>query len=127
MSEASEKDKAEARRNSAYRVAVMANDTILGKGTFEALSANNEALGRNMIKTDLGIFNEPSSLMLGDDLDAQTRDRLISNSREDIAATFAHAKDAFKMAYQTRAIARRTALLTWVILIINLTILLVLL
>jgi len=122
-----EEEKAEEAAQKAYLVAVNFNNELYGKDKLGAEKANNNALGNNMLKTDLGLFNEPSSLMFGDSLDNRTRDRLISNSRQDIAAACGHAESAFEAAYQARAIARRTALLAWVILTVNLVVLLVVL
>ena len=109
----------EEKGQAAYNLAASINDTIHGKGTFEAEAHNNDSLGRNILKTDLGDFGPETNYAL----DEETRDRLIAHSRQDIAAAHGHARAAFKAAYGARVLARRTALLSCVILLINLIIL----
>jgi len=101
----------------AYNVAVNLNKATYGNDALGLEIANNDALGNNMLKEDLGIYKNPSSLMFGDDLDKKTRDQLISNTRQDVAAAFAHAKSAFRSAYASKEDARRTKnLAKWLIL-----------
>ena len=105
--------------DNAYRVHVDVNNEVLGKGSLAAEIANNNALGRVTLKDDLGTYGGLAPLRLADDLDEQTRDRLISNTREDVAATFAHALSAFKAAHEAREIAKRTRRLSrWILFLV---------
>lgn len=100
----------------AYDVGVAANKLVFGKDMLGLEVANNNLLGSNVLKTDLGLFNQPSSLMFADDLDDRTRDRLISHTREDVAAAYAHAKSAFQAAYAAKEDARRIRrLVKWLV------------
>jgi hypothetical protein len=101
----------------AYNAVVKLNKELYGKDALGLALANNNFLGNNILKEDLGVYKEPSSLMFGDDLDERTRDRLISNTRQDVASTFAHAQSAFQAAYAAKEDARRTKhLARWLIL-----------
>ena len=100
----------------AYEAAVAFHNELHGKGTLAAEIAKNNALGNVMLKDDLGIYGGIETLRLADDLDEQTRDRLISHTREDVASTFAHALSAFKAAHEAKEIAKRTRRLSWWIL-----------
>ena len=124
MDDLSQEQKADKAALEAYRAASILHEELYGKGTFAAQAENNNALGRHSLQRDLGLFNEPSSLMFGDSLDNTTRDRLISNTRQDVAVIYNHARDAFEAAFQARAIARKTAFVTLAIFCINLLILL---
>lgn len=100
----------------AYERAVAFHNGVLGKGTLAAEIANNNALGNVTLKDDLGTYGGIETLRLADDLDEQTRDRLISHTRQDVASTFAHALSAFKAAHEAKEIAKRTRRLSWWIL-----------
>lgn len=100
----------------AYRGSVILHNELYGKGSLAAEIANNNALGNVTLKDDLGTYGEIATLRLADDLDEQTRDRLISHTREDAASTFAHALSAFKAAHEAKEIAKRTRRLSWLIL-----------
>ncbi len=100
----------------AYRSHVAANNALYGSGSLEAQIANNNALGNVTLKDDLGTYGEIETLRFADDLDEQTRDRLISHTRQDVASTFAHALSAFKTAHEAREIAKRTRRLSrWIL------------
>lgn len=92
----------------AYDAGVAANKAVFGKDMLGLEVANNNLLGSNMLKEDLGLYEQPSSLMLADDLDERTRNRLISHTREDVAAALAHARSAFQTAYAAKEDAHRT-------------------
>ena len=92
----------------AYNAGVKLNKAVHGKDALGLEVANNYLLGNNMLKEDLGLYQQPSSLMSADDLDDRTRDRLISHTRQDVAAALAHAQSAFKAAYAAKEDARRT-------------------
>lgn len=100
----------------AYRAAVATNNELHGNASLAAEIANNNALGNVTLKDDLGAYRGIEILRLADDLDEQTRDRLISHTRQDVASTFAHALSAFKAAHEAREIAKRTRRLSWWIL-----------
>lgn len=100
----------------AYEVAVALHNEVHGKGTLAAEIANNNVLGNVTLKDDLGTYGGIETLRLADDLDEQTRDRLISHTRQDVASTFAHALSAFKAAHEAKEIAKRTRRLSWWIL-----------
>jgi len=100
----------------AYQVAVDLHNEVHGKGSLAAEIANNNALGNVTLKDDLGTYGGMETLRLADDLDEQTRDRLISHTRQDVASTFAHALSAFKAAHEAKEIAKRTRRLSWWIL-----------
>ncbi len=101
---------------SAYSAAVELNKAAYGKDVLGAEIANNNFLGNNMLKEDLGIYRQPSSLMSADDLDDRTRDRLISYTRQDVASALGHAQSAFRAAYAAKEDARRTKRLArWLI------------
>ena len=102
----------------AYRVAVAIHNEMHGKGSLAAQIANNNALGDVTLKDDLGTYGGIEALRFADDLDEQTRDRLISHTRQDAASTFAHALSAFKAAHEAKEIAKRTRRLSWWILFI---------
>lgn len=110
MSEASDEG------DKAYEVAVALHNEVHGKGTLAAEIANNNVLGNVTLKDDLGTYGGIETLRLADDLDEQTRDRLISHTRQDVASTFAHALSAFKAAHEAKEIAKRTRRLSWWIL-----------
>lgn len=97
----------------AYEVAVALHNEVHGKGTLAAEIANNNALGNVTLKDDIGTYGGIETLRLADDLDEQTRDRLISHTRQDVASTFAHALSAFKAAHEAKEIAKRTRRLSW--------------
>ncbi|KID12276.1 hypothetical protein P279_29440, partial [Rhodobacteraceae bacterium PD-2] len=78
----------------AYQIAVALRNEVHGKGSLAAEIANNNALGNGTLKDDLGTYGGIEALRLADDLDEQTRDRLISHTRQDVASTFAHALSA---------------------------------
>lgn len=100
----------------AYQAAVALHNEVHGKGTLAAEIANNNFLGNVTLKDDLGTYGGIETLRLADDLDEQTRDRLISHTRQDVASTFAHALSAFKAAHEAKEIAKRTRRLSWWIL-----------
>lgn len=100
----------------AYQAAVALHNEVHGKGTLAAEIANNNSLGNVTLKDDLGTYGGIETLRLADDLDEQTRDRLISHTRQDVASTFAHALSAFKAAHEAKEIAKRTRRLSWWIL-----------
>lgn len=100
----------------AYRAAVTINNELHGHASLAAEIANNNALGNVTLKDDLGTYERMETLRLADDLDEQTRDRLISHTRQDVASTFAHALSAFKAAHEAKEIAKRTRRLSWWIL-----------
>lgn len=106
----------------AYHGAVLANELMHGKGSLEAEIANNNSLGRITLKDDLGTYDRQGigNLRFADDLDERTRDRLISHTREDVAATFAHALSAFKAAHEAREIAKTTRRITLAVLVLML-------
>ena len=91
----------------AYRIHVMANNEVYGKGSLAAELANNNALGRIALQEELGVFNGIESLKYADDLDQPTRDKLISHTREDAAAAYAHARSALITAHETMKLVRR--------------------
>ncbi len=100
----------------AYQVAVALHNELHGKGSLAAEIANNNALGNVTLKDDLGTYGGIETLRLADDLDEQTRDRLISHTRQDVASTFAHALSAFKAAHEAKEIAKRTRRLSrWIL------------
>lgn len=100
----------------AYQSAVIFNNVMHGKGLLAAEIANNNALGNVTLKDDLGTYGGIETLRLADDLDEQTRDRLISHTRQDVASTFAHALSAFKAAHEAKEIAKRTRRLSrWIL------------
>ncbi|WP_323786413.1 hypothetical protein [Thalassovita sp.] len=100
----------------AYRMTVSINNEIYGKNTLAAEIANNNALGNNILKDDLGTYEETNIPRLANDLDWQTRDQLISHTRQDVASTFAHALSAFKAAHEAREIAGKTRRLArWIL------------
>lgn len=104
-----------------YRLTASLNNEAYGKNTFAADVANNEALGNNVLKEELGVYEDGGVPLLADDLDQRTRDRLISHTRQDVASTFAHAKSAFKAAHEAREISlstRRLARLSLFLLIV---------
>lgn len=103
----------------AYQVAVALNNEIHGKGSLEAEIANNNALGNVALKDDLGTYGGIEALRFADDLDEQTRDRLISHTRQDVASAFAHALSAFKAAHEAKEIAKRTRRLSrWILFLV---------
>jgi hypothetical protein len=103
----------------AYQVAVTLHNEVHGKGSLAAEIANNNALGNVTLKDDLGTYGGIATLRLADDLDEQTRDRLISHTRQDVAATFAHAVSAFKAAHEAKEIAKRTRRLSrWILFLV---------
>lgn len=103
----------------AYRAAVALHNEVYGKGSLAAEVANNNALGNVTLKDDLGTYGGIETLRLADDLDAQTRDRLISHTRQDVASTFAHALSAFKAAHEAKEIAKRTRRLSrWILFLV---------
>jgi hypothetical protein len=102
-----------------YQRAVNRNNVLFGKGSLEAEIANNNALGNVTLKDDLGTYGGIETLRLADDLDEQTRDRLISHTRQDVASTFAHALSAFKAAHEAKEIAKRTRRLSrWILFLV---------
>lgn len=103
----------------AYQAAVALHNELHGKGSLAAEIANNNALGNVTLKDDLGTYGEIETLRLADDLDEQTRDRLISHTRQDVASTFAHALSAFKAAHEAKEIAKRTRRLSrWILFLV---------
>jgi hypothetical protein len=88
MDDISQEQKIDKAALEAYRAVSILHEELYGKGTFAAQAENNNALGRHSLQRDLGLFNEPSSLMFGDSLDNTTRDRLISNTRQDVAVIY---------------------------------------
>jgi len=103
----------------AYEVAVALHNEVHGKGSLAAEIANNNALGDVTLKDDLGTYGGIETLRLADDLDEQTRDRLISHTRQDVASTFAHALSAFKAAHEAKEIAKRTRRLSrWILFLV---------
>lgn len=103
----------------AYEGAVALHNEVHGKGTLAAEIANNNALGNVTLKDDLGTYGGRETLRLADDLDEQTRDRLISHTRQDVASTFAHALSAFKAAHEAKEIAKRTRRLSrWILFLV---------
>lgn len=105
--------------DNAYQIAVALHNEVHGKGSLAAEIANNNALGNVMLKDDLGTYGGIATLRLADDLDEQTRDRLISHTRQDVASTFAHALSAFKAAHEAKEIAKRTRRLAkWILFLV---------
>ena len=105
--------------DNAYQIAVTLHNEVHGKGSLAAEIANNNALGNVMLKDDLGTYGGIEALRLADDLDEQTRDRLISHTRQDVASTFAHALSAFKAAHEAKEIAKRTRRLAkWILFLV---------
>lgn len=103
----------------AYQAAVALHNELHGKGSLAAEIANNNALGNVTLKDDLGTYGGIETLRLADDLDEQTRDRLISHTRQDVASTFAHALSAFKAAHEAKEIATRTRRLSrWILFLV---------
>jgi hypothetical protein len=103
----------------AYQMAVALHNEVHGKGSLAAEIANNNALGNVMLKDDLGTYGGIETLRFADDLDEQTRDRLISHTRQDVASTFAHALSAFKAAHEAKEIAKRTRRLSrWILFLV---------
>lgn len=103
----------------AYQAAVALHNELHGKGSLAAEIANNNALGNVTLKDDLGTYGGIETLRLADDLDEQTRDRLISHTRQDVASTFAHALSAFKAAHEAKEIAKRTRRLSrWILFLV---------
>lgn len=103
----------------AYELAVKANNQVYGEGSLDADIANNNALGRITLRDDLGTYGGIAALRLDDDLDEQTRDRLISHTRQDVASTFAHAVSAFTAAHEAKEIAKRTRRLArWILFLV---------
>ena len=103
----------------AYQAAVALHNEVHGKGSLAAEIANNNALGNVTLKDDLGTYGGIETLRLADDLDEQTRDRLISHTRQDVASTFAHALSAFKAAHEAKEIAKRTRRLSrWILFLV---------
>lgn len=103
----------------AYQTAVALHNELHGKGSLAAEIANNNALGNVTLKDDLGTYGGIETLRLADDLDEQTRDRLISHTRQDVASTFAHALSAFKAAHEAKEIAKRTRRLSrWILFLV---------
>ena len=103
----------------AYQVAAALHNGVHGKGSLAAEIANNNALGNVMLKDDLGTYGGIETLRLADDLDEQTRDRLISHTRQDVASTFAHALSAFKAAHEAKEIAKHTRRLSrWILFLV---------
>lgn len=103
----------------AYSTVVALNNQFLGKGSLEAEIANNNALGNITLKDDLGTYGEIGNLVFAHALDEQTRDLLISHTREDVASTFAHALSAFKAAHEAKEIAKRTRRLSrWILFVV---------
>lgn len=103
----------------AYQGAVALNNEVYGKGSLAAEIANNNALGNVTLKDDLGTYSGIETLRLGYDLDEQTRDRLISHIRQDVASTFAHAVSAFTAAHEAKEIAKRTRRLSrWILFLV---------
>jgi hypothetical protein len=105
--------------DNAYQIAVALHNEVHGKGSLAAEIANNNALGNVMLKDDLGTYGGIEALRLADDLDEQTRDRLISHTRQDVASTFAHALSALKAAHEAKEIAKRTRRLAkWILFLV---------
>lgn len=105
--------------DNAYQIAVALHNEVHGKGSLAAEIANNNALGNVTLKDDLGTHGGIEALRLADDLDEQTRDRLISHTRQDVASTFAHALSAFKAAHEAKEIAKRTRRLAkWILFLV---------
>lgn len=105
--------------DNAYQVAIALHNKVHGKGSLAAEIANNNDLGNVTLKDELGTYGGLENLRLADDLDEQTRDRLISHTRQDVASTFAHALSAFKAAHEAKEIAKRTRRLSrWIIFLV---------
>ena len=100
--------------NDAYRGACFAIDELYGKGTFAAQAARNSALGKNMLRTDLGDFGHFTYDQ------ASAHRRLAENTRQDVATALAHAQSAFRNAWSARMFARSTLFVSATALLVGL-------
>jgi hypothetical protein len=92
-------------------------DQILGGSGWAREVDTNFALGRNVLREELGEFGDWEGASYA--LDQATRDRLLAHAREDAAASAAMAKSAFREAYNSAASARRAVLLIGLSLALN--------
>ncbi len=97
-----QQEEAEKKANDAYRIACASINTIHGSATFEAQVERNNALGRNMLRTDLGDFGHYCYD------EASAHRRLAENTRQDVATALAHAKSGFRYARGAHVFARAT-------------------
>lgn len=101
----------------AYQAAVQAAEALHGKGTLASESAQNDALGANVLHEELGYYGPPDSPTY--ELDDETRNRLLAHARQDIAAIYGYTKSAFQTAKAAELSANRTRRLVWILLLLT--------
>lgn len=100
-------------------------DKAVGGDGYTAEVAENNTLGQNILREELGYFGPYDGPRYS--LDEATRNLLIAHTRQDVAATYAFASSAFREAHITKKIANRAALYALGALVLNLTTLVTLL
>ena len=92
-------------------------DKVSGGDGQQAEDHINVALGRNILREELGYFGPWDGAVYN--LDDETRDRLIAHSRQDIATTYAMAQSAFREAHEAMRVSVRAVWLLWLLLAMN--------
>ncbi len=88
-----------------YAGKVRAIRILHGQDTPSAEMEMHDALGRNVMREETGFFGPWRGA--GYSFDKATQDRLLAHTRQDVAATYAMAKSAFRDAHHARRAAQR--------------------
>jgi hypothetical protein len=95
-------------------------DQIVGGSGWSGEADTNFALGRNVLKEEIGDFGEWQGPKYA--LDQATRDVLLAHARQDAASAAAMARSAFREAHAAAALSRRAVALLILSAVLNMAI-----
>jgi len=115
--------KAQSALNREAKAQRIMDDTFGGKG-YLAEDGTNVAIGRNILREEIGYFGPWEGARYK--FDDETRDRLLAHGRQDAASAFAMARSAFKEAHYARRATTRATLFLLVLIALHVAILAIL-
>ncbi len=104
----------EKKAEAAFVSAVRVTESLMGRGNAGADKELARVLARNILREELGAFEDPLKAIGPYDLDSKTANTLLAHARQDIAMVYSLVSRANEQLYQVIAMVRA---LTWLVLL----------
>ena len=104
----------EKKAEAAFVSAVRVTENLMGRGNSGADKELARVLAKNILREELGAFEDPLKAIEPYDLDSKTANSLLTHARQDIAMVYSLVSRANEQLYQVIAMVR---VLTWLVLL----------
>jgi hypothetical protein len=104
----------EKKAEAAFVSAVRVTESLMGRGNSGADKELARVLAKNILREELGAFEDPLKAIEPYDLDSKTANSLLTHARQDIAMVYSLVSRANEQLYQVIAMVR---VLTWLVLL----------